>query len=253
MAAAGCHGSRDDRALSQGAQPPASASSAPAPAPGPPDPAAYDALDRARLQSAQRDGAGCLASLDEHDRRVVETKRSTDPASAVAIMRAQCLMLGGRCDEGKALARRAFANTSVAQFGPEQIERSVDGLVGLYCEGTLSPRDRLLRVTQDLTIGAYMTAKDPAWCRERIDALKKLSHEVQPRDVDDQQVKSASALLLGAGPSCLARAGDCEGAYALYREQMLQRAPAYAKMPPDQAEKSIREAFEGMNERCKSP
>lgn len=175
-----------------------------------------------------------------------------DPASAMAAMRAQCLMLAGRCEDGKALARKAFAYTTMAQFGPEPIERSVDGLVGLYCEGALSPRDRLLRVSQDLTIGAYMTAKDPAWCRERIDALRQLAREVPPRDVDDHAVKNASAMLLGAGPSCLARAGDCEGGYALFREQMIARAPAYGTMPPDQAEKSLRESFEGMNERCKA-
>jgi hypothetical protein len=231
------------------AQPAADAAAPPPPAPA----ASTDALERARLATAQRDGAGCVRALDDYDRTAGAARRSTDPMSSLAVMRAQCLMLAGRCEDGKTLARQAFGYTTMTQFGPEQIERSVDGLVGLYCEGTLSPRDRLLRVTQDLTIGAYMTAKDPAWCRERIDAVKQLAREVPPRDVDDQQVKNASALLLGAGPTCLARGGDCEGGYALYREQMILRAPAYTTMPPDQAEKSLRESFEGMNERCKKP
>ncbi len=214
--------------------------------------AAGAAIGAAQRRAEARDGRGCLAELDRHDRDPARaTRPSAEPASPLATFRAQCLLLAGRCDEGKALVRQALAAGPRAPLAPALIEGEVDGLVGLYCEGdALGPRDRVLRVTQELTLGAYQAKQSAAWCRERIDTLRRLAREVPPRDDGDERVKNAAGVLLSTGPVCLGRAGDCAGAYELYREQVLAQAPGVRVLPPDKLEPQLRQGFHALVADC---
>lgn len=100
-------------------------------------------LDSATKKMGTRDGKGCLADLEEVAR--------LDPKAAErsATIQGQCLMLAGRCEDGKARTRAALA-PMMSQWGPEQLDRTIDAYVGMYCEGTMSDRDALLRALMHL-------------------------------------------------------------------------------------------------------
>jgi hypothetical protein len=137
----------------------------------------------------------------------------------MAMSRAMCMMLAGDCTHGKDLYRAAMAANSGATLGPEMLDRSVDSMASLYCQGaTLEPRDALLKATMDLNQGAYMSTTTMAACQGAIDTVKRLLPVVKPRSPDDSQVVQASAILRAAGPECLARAGDCEASWRVFHD-----------------------------------
>ena len=176
-------------------------------------------LEAVRAKTSARDGAGCLGELDAYDRESWDSSPSTNPASAMAMSRAMCMMLAGDCTRGKDHYRAALAVSSGAMLGPEMLERSVDSMGSLYCQGTaLEPRDALLKALMDLNQGAYMSTTDAAACQGAIDTVKRLVPVVKPRNPDDTQVTQAPAILRAAGPECLARAGDCEAAWRLFHD-----------------------------------
>ena len=92
-------------------------------------------LDQAQLKSASRDGKGCLAELDQHDKLDPRPLGlSTNTKSRVALLRAQCLMSSGQCDAGKTLYRRAFEATAGDSFGPEHPDKAIDGAATHDCQ-----------------------------------------------------------------------------------------------------------------------
>jgi hypothetical protein len=54
-----------------------------------------------------RDGKGCLAELDQHD-KLNPKGASTDPRAGLATLRGTCVMLSGKCDAGKVMIRKAL-------------------------------------------------------------------------------------------------------------------------------------------------
>jgi hypothetical protein len=219
VAVAACHASAPS-------PPPASSSAAPAP-----DPSACVAavayhqraltahLDAARLKTSARDGAGCLAELDAYDKDAWTPTPSTSPASAMAMSRAMCTMLAGDCAGGKALYRAAMAASAGASMGPEMLARSVDAVAAMYCTGdALAPRDALLKALMDLNRGAYMETTTSAACEAAIDAARRALPQVTPSGPDDSQVTHAPDVVRIAGPTCLARAGDCAAAWRVFHD-----------------------------------
>jgi len=179
-------------------------------------------LETVRARTSARDGAGCLVELDAYDREAWDSSPSTSPSSAMAMSRAMCMMLAGDCTHGKELYRAAMAANAGATLGPEMLDRSVDSMASLYCQGaTLEPRDALLKAVMDLNQGAYMSTSTPASCQGAIDTVKRLLPVVKPRAPDDLQVTQAPAILRAAGPECLARAGDCEAAWRVFHDAWL--------------------------------
>jgi hypothetical protein len=180
-----------------------------------------DATERAsgHLQAAMakqraRDGRGCLDELDQYDRVAPPSlARSTDPHGQ-GLLRAQCLMLAGDCVAGRALARDGMAQP---MFGPEQLDQSVDAMVGMWCEGDRAPpRDRLLRALQVLSDGAYMTRLSAAECTKAAKTARALSPQVKPRSEDDRMVQNLGQRVAMQGARCAARAGDCAAARAIF-------------------------------------
>lgn len=200
-------------------------------------------LDAARAKMSARDGAGCLVELDAYDHEAWDASPSTSPASAMSMTRAMCMMLAGDCTRGKALYRSAMLSNAGATMGPDALEKSVDAVAGLYCQGTaLEPRDALLRALMELNQGAYVSTTSAATCQADVDTIERLLPVVKPRGADDTQVGQASAILRIAGPECLARAGDCEAARRVFRARWL------ADKPYD--EPTLKTMFEGTVRRC---
>jgi hypothetical protein len=175
-----------------------------------------------RLNSAQRkltagDGKGCLADLDAYDR--LEAKpgtSSTDPKAYQSMMRAQCLMVAGQCDAGRALFRRAAQSRSPNQ-NAAQLDDSVDGQVSLYCgESAKAPRDRLLVGLRMLNEGTSRSRLSAKQCSSALDMAAGAHPKVTARDADDNLVKQAPRAIANDGTRCLARAGDCLTAWKRY-------------------------------------
>jgi hypothetical protein len=175
-----------------------------------------------RLNSAQRkltagDGKGCLSDLDAYDR--LEAKpgtSSTDPKAYQSMMRAQCLMIGGQCDAGRALFRRAMQSRSPNE-NAAQLDDSVDGQVALYCgESAKAPRDRLLVGLHVLNDGTYRNRLSAKQCASALDMAVGAYPKVTARDGEDRLVKQAPRSIANDAARCMARASDCVNAWKRY-------------------------------------
>lgn len=203
-------------------------------------------LEAARVKMSMRDGKGCLAELDAYDAADPWTgSASTSSTNALASMRGECMMLAGQCSAGKDLLRSALSQTSVS-LGSEMLEKSVDAMASMYCQGNaIAPRDELLRALMDLNQGAYMTTKDVAFCHEAYDTALRLIPQVPPRDPDDTQISQASAQVRITAPQCFARAGDCAQAFRAFHDQWLT--------VPGMTDDVMHKTFDSMVRRCSDP
>lgn len=139
---------------------------------GAPNPAAEAPRLAAEVSStlARRDGEACLRALDAAGDLAVPGSggRSDAPTATGAGTRARCLMLSGRCSEGKALYR-AWALAFVTDAGTAEVLDSyfLDDAVVSYCEGDdLSPRDALRRDHDRLRgVTPGLAVPSPARCR----------------------------------------------------------------------------------------
>jgi hypothetical protein len=222
---------------------------------------AAEHADAARIKMNSRDGAGCIAELNVHDKMDARPGGlSTNSASAYAMTRGQCLMLAGDCRGGKDVYRKALEKSAGANMGPDQLDRAVDAWAGMNCQGAnLSGRDRIMRASMALNQG-LMSKKDPAFCNEHIKTLRDLILTTPPRDEDDRDILNAPDSLNNIGVMCLAKSGDCAGAFRLYQE--LIKRPDYYKYQPAERRESIgkratmtpeiaRMSFDAINSSCK--
>ena len=206
-------------------------------------------------QTAQRrfawhDGAGCLAELDEHDRldpRADQASTSTD-TSYLALLRAECMMLVGQCDAGRTMYKKAFTAMQGKNGSPEQTEKVTDAIVGMYCHGTnMTPRDRVLTARMELQQGAWMTTKTPEQCMSAFETVWKNRSTVVPRDEDDVMVKDPLGFLYATAPNCLARAGDCAGAWKVFQDITNEKFKGQAWISkPD----VVKKTFESIVPKC---
>ncbi|MEA2746667.1 MAG: hypothetical protein QOI41_810, partial [Myxococcales bacterium] len=180
-------------------------------------------MDAARAKSNARDGKGCIAELNAADKLdprpgVV----STNPSSYWSSMRANCLMMAGQCPAGRQMMRKFMEANMSGQMGPEAIDTSVDAIASRYCQGgSLSPRDQLLAANEALRVGAS-TKKDPAYCNQSYERVKKYAASVTPNGPDDTMVtyaQQADQELQAA--HCLSRAGDCGAAWVMLKQSKM--------------------------------
>lgn len=210
---------------------------------------AREYYDSATKKLGAKDGKGCLKELDAHDK--ADPKHpSTDPKNAAfAMIRAQCLMVAGMCPAGKDLLRKSLEANPGPMSSPEQIDKHVEALGTLHCQGSLSPREQLLQALNTLQQGAYMTKKDVATCQAAIATVKKLGPQVKPKDDEDTQVIHGPKQVYTTGANCLARAGDCAAAKKVYVDGF----PSDLSKVKDQAtkDKIITSSFESVVQKCK--
>lgn len=189
------------------------------------------------------DGAGCLADLD----RVAQL----DPllAGRLAAVRGQCEMLAGRCQEGKQRVAAYYRDeTNLSQERADQIAEQIGSM---RCRGgNSSPRDELLRAFYELTDGAYMNRKEPAFCRERLATVRRLAPAVPPAGPEDTQVDGAKKALFHTAAACLVKAGDCGSAFEAYRDNFPGEGLSAIKDPAQRAS-IVRDAFFSSFAQCK--
>ena len=207
-------------------------------------------LEAATRSMMARDGNNCLTELDAHD-RLDPKHKSSEPSSGFGMMRAQCVMLAGKCDAGKELMRRAYAQTAtMASMSPEQVDRTVEAMAGMYCEGDLDPRDAYMRAMLTLN-RAYQGKMDLAECQRAYETLVRVKDLVKPRDAYDTQFEPASvrATLFSTTPRCFEAAGDCDAAFEIYARHFPPDALANLK---DQAQREqvLRDGFASSFKLC---
>ncbi len=184
--------------------------------------------DVARRKMQNKDGVGCLTDLDAHDQLDPRPgQQSVDPQSAFAWLRASCLFVAGRCEEGRKLATASYAATLGASVGPEGVANAVDAMVMTSCQSKdASPRDQFLHATSKLQAGAWQRKLAPADCQRAFDTAKAKRPATIPED--DTMVKSADQGMLVSVPTCFAKAGDCAASWRTFEELWRLKIPASA-------------------------
>ena len=198
---------------------------------------AEEHFDAATQKKNAKDGKGCLAELDAHDKLDPRPKaQSTSPKGGYyAMVRAQCLMIAGKCDAGKALLRKSYETSMGASSSPEQIDTTTEAMAGTYCQGKVSDRDALIRARMELIGAAYNGKKvDAATCKKDMATIDALRFKVKPNGDDDAMMQDFEHVLWQSGSKCLAKAGDCAGAEANYDARYLEVCKAQSKANAEQ-------------------
>lgn len=211
---------------------------------------------RSRFEAAQQkqvagDGKGCIKELDAHDKLDPDHK-SSDPKSGLGMIRAQCVMLSGKCDAGKVLYRKSLEATVTTPMGPEQLDKTIEAYASMFCQGdSMSERDQLLQATQRLMTAAFSTHESVAYCDENYAKIKKLRSKVKPKDSDDSQIINIEGSLFTTVPLCYERAGSCEKAWKVFPDVLPQRTvDGFAKMDADARDKATRATFDSLVKNC---
>lgn len=209
--------------------------------------------DAAMAKANANDGKGCLKELDIHD-GLNPKQKSSDPASPSAMFRAQCVMRAGKCNAGKEQLRKAAEKAGwSAQFGPEHVDRTVEAMASMYCQGAnMSDRDKVIKARAEITKGAYQATMTVDFCMKQYAVLKKLGPKVKPKDDYDSMVKDTETVVWTGVPACLARAGDCKKARKVYEEALPERVrTAYKDMDPEARKKQLDSGFASSVQVCK--
>ena len=122
------------------------------------------------------------------------------------MLRAMCVMKSGQCDAGKVQYRKSLEkHQNFANQSPEQIDRVVDSIAAMHCEGKMNATDALRKALMDIQNAAFTTRKDVAFCDATYAKIKKLLPKAKPRDDDDSQIINAKAGLISTVPACYQR------------------------------------------------
>ncbi len=184
---------------------------------------AQEHVETAKQKKAAKDGKSCVAELDAHDKLDPRPGgMSTNPlAFTSATLRAECLMIAGDCESGKALFRKTYA----ARKGSDATatDKAADESAMANCQGggagKMSDRDQYIQAIDNLQVGALEAKKTPQFCQANLDTAMKFRKTVKPKDDTDWHVpKEALGPLTSIAPGCFARAGDCVTAYKVYVE-----------------------------------
>lgn len=187
------------------------------------------------------DGAGCLADL--------ALVRQADPRAAdrLVAIDAQCEMLVGRCQEGKRRLTAYYRDET--NLSEERAAAIAEQMGAMRCRGGDStPRDELLRALYELSDAAYVNKRDPGYCRERVAAVRRLAPAVGAGP-EDAQIAGGTKALFHTAAACFAKAGDCAGALAAYRDNYPVDALAAIKSPV-QRETIVKDGFRSSVPAC---
>jgi hypothetical protein len=203
--------------------------------------------DAAMAKWNARDGKGCLQELDAHDKLDAKQK-STDPKVEISMIRAQCLMLAGKCEPGKVLARKQLEQSAASMSAAEGWDNTVEGLASTFCQGgDTSPRDQLLAAIRELQFASSTGGKrDLALCKSAYATFERLSRTVRPKDDTDTMLMPDTyhSVRMSMAPNCFARAGDCEGAYKVFTTNYPPEG--LAKLTEEQKQRILTKTFDSM-------
>lgn len=189
------------------------------------------------------DGEGCLADLERA--RQIDAKLM----ATMGILEAQCLMLVGQCQRGKRMVADYYKDQT--NMTEERAVITAESIGSMRCRGgDMSARDQLLGALFELSDGAYMNPRTAKFCAERIATIRRLGPKVKPQGPDDTQVSGGLQALFYTGAACLARAGDCDGAFRAFWHDFPKEGLA-AIQDPAMAREVVESAFRSGIERCK--
>jgi hypothetical protein len=161
-------------------------------------------------------------------------------------------MLAGQCSPGKALFREVLEKNGGATLGPNQLDQRTDEAATQYCQGgSMSDRDQYLKAGADLELWAYKERASVASCTGAYETAKRRVAKVKPKDEDDP-VKFVMANVRTNAPLCLARAGDCEKSWAVYKEAW-KLDPLMNERSRNLNDSALRGGFDVMVRQCARP
>jgi hypothetical protein len=198
----------------------------------------------ALLQTAVRkmqlkDGNGCLIDLD----RMAGLDATAEKRGNNAMIRAQCEMLAGKCDQGKKRYRLALG-AAAPQLAPDELDRAVSLEASKDCgnnQGT--PAEKADRWASAIIQANFK--HDKATCLTQGNALAQLLPTWSTKDEDEQRQRDASIVNVQLAAKCLAReGGECSDAarlYGIYVDLFFKRWPARANQ--DQVVANMKKHF----------
>ncbi len=134
------------------------------------------------------DGKTCIEAYD----KMRALPEFSDPANGYAIIRGDCLMEAGRCDEGRKILRDYYNQPRpiMQQMTPQQIDQSISSMAQMYCPPTqLAPPERVQRA-QTLLYRAQ-SSKDTTQAAHYADEMAA-QLPMLPRGTDEERHKIAS-------------------------------------------------------------
>jgi len=190
------------------------------------------------------DGDGCLADLGK------AAKLEPKLAERLLLVRAQCMMLTGKCQEGKGAIVQWYRREM--NLSKERAEHIAESMASLRCRaGDSTERDQLLRAFQELSHGAFLDTQTVEYCKERVRVARRLAPRVPSDGPDDKNLAAQSRALYHTAAQCLARAGSCDEAWKAFRDNFPEKV--LDPMPTVKRSQMIREMFESSVGRCAEP
>ena len=107
-----------------------------------------------------------------------------------------------------------------------------------------------MKARLELQDGAYNAKKEPTVCKQDFDTLLRLATTLKPKDEDDMMLKDPERFAALMGPQCLAKAGDCAGAFEMYKKGAIAVGTINGH-PVTGNEAYQRSGFESSVPRCK--
>ena len=133
------------------------------------------------------DGRACLDAFD----KLEKDPGYTDPGG-YKYMKANCMMMAGRCEDGRKLARLYWQEPrpTMQKMGPVEIENAVSGSAQMYCPtAQLTPEERARRAQMMISKGT--TNKDPAAIGKAADDLATALHSY-PQTTEEEKRNATS-------------------------------------------------------------
>ena len=207
-------------------------------------------LASARTKLGVGDGKGCLAELNAHDKADPKYP-STDPKSReIAMTRAECLMLTGKCQIG----RKKYAEALIATKGEDVSVRKAAEIADLTgakrCRG--GDTDNWTTVVgARLVINKGMAEEriEASECMKAYRTVKRLGSKVKPRNAEDRWPEIATKYIGHHTAMCLVRAGDCKNAWTVFYEE--RKDETYGRKKEKRGKKYHRVGFENIFPACK--
>jgi hypothetical protein len=171
-----------------------------------------------------KDGNGCLMDLD----RILQVDPNFEKKPGNnAMIRAQCEMIAGKCDQGKKRYRVAL-EAAAPQLTPEQLDSSVKNQAATLCvAGQGTPAEKAQRAYQAIVQANFK--KDAATCANQGNTIMNLLPSWTTKDDDEERDRWSNGVsALKSAAECVARhGGDCSIGKTLYNKYVDELVKKY--------------------------
>ncbi len=188
--------------------------------------------DAAKKLNEKKDGTACLENLA----RAFQLDPKYRDNAVVRMIRPRCLMRAGRCDEGSRDMRDHFAAEDTGhRKTDEQLDEDVREWANRECSAAEAKNaaDRSLRIMREMD---QAFPKDAKTCEARFDELAKELPGLARKDRFERNAWSRGIRQLPRLVTCVAEAGECKRASALFERYFVIDHPTF-KDPQARAKK----------------